>query len=145
MGASRSGQWQFVYQRRLAPTADAGRWPHHAMRHFRLSLLVVLGAVVISLPATASMMVGTHNWSVAGPGGHYGLIEEEYIALTGEHVGWDTLVLCGPCHVTLPCRMWATITIGVVFCCLAVAVVFKGCRYVKRCALANKHLQPTPR
>jgi hypothetical protein len=27
MRASRSGQWQFVYQWRLASTADASRWP----------------------------------------------------------------------------------------------------------------------
>jgi hypothetical protein len=26
MGASRSGHWQFLYQWRLAPTADSGRW-----------------------------------------------------------------------------------------------------------------------
>ena len=35
MGASRSGQRQFERPRRLAPTADAGRWPkEHAAIHY---------------------------------------------------------------------------------------------------------------
>jgi hypothetical protein len=33
MGASRSGQWQFVYQWWLAPTADAGRWAGFGYRY----------------------------------------------------------------------------------------------------------------
>jgi hypothetical protein len=64
------------------------------------------------------MMFTTRDWSVAAIGGHYGFIETEFVALSGEHVGWETLIAFGPFHFALPCRA----PVAVVLCAIASAI-----------------------
>jgi hypothetical protein len=74
MGASRSGQFQFVRHRRLAPTAHARRW---AIRQMRMSKHIV---VVVLLLASINVCFGSEadlvfiaEWTFPGPGGRYGI------------------------------------------------------------------------
>jgi hypothetical protein len=81
------------------------------MRRLVSISFVVLALAILSPSAKASMFRTTRDWSVIGPGGHYGFIESEFSALSGEHVAWETSVACGPLHFNLPCRAPFSVTL----------------------------------
>jgi hypothetical protein len=46
----------------------------------------------------------SRSWSVTGPGGSYGIFESAGVTLLDESVAWETQIVCGPFHLTLPCQ-----------------------------------------
>jgi hypothetical protein len=89
------------------------------LRHFVPYLVATLITLFSCFPAFGSMTLPTHDWSVVGPGGIYGLVENEFVTLSGQHVGHETWVLCGPIQLDFPFRLPTTIAILVAACAVA--------------------------
>jgi hypothetical protein len=87
--------------------------------------VVLLGiALLVSLPAPALAsceIVIEHNWSVVGPGGHYGIFQYQ----TGPRpFNASTAVLLGPHHFQIPAPLFAILAgcglpvLGIIALCL---------------------------
>lgn len=70
----------------------------------RRAVFILLVLFLYCTSARAAIFHATRNWSVAAPGGRFGFIESEFITLRDEHVGWETILACGPLHVAVPFR-----------------------------------------
>ena len=104
-------------------------------RSISISLIAVTAFLFCS-SAEASMMFTRRNWSFPAPGGRYGFIETEFVTLQGQHAGWETAVVCGPLHFTLPCQVpGAVISVAVasvVVGWLAIVVASRFRKYAHR-------------
>jgi hypothetical protein len=74
MGASRSGQWQSLYQWRLAPTADGGRSLAMGITTVRSDYIVVLALLLVRAWASGNPVV------IGGPSSPWGAV------MTSEHL-----------------------------------------------------------
>src|SRR5258705_10468396 len=76
----------------------------------RISVTVVLLLAVAQFAALAdSGIVIEHNWSVIGPGGHYGVFQYQ----TGPGpFDARTVVTLGPRHFQIPAPLFAVLAVG---------------------------------
>jgi len=66
MGASRSGQWQFARLRRLAPTADAGRWTGARLMKPPFPKRSIFGLAFLMYAVAVSSAQGVFTFDLAG-------------------------------------------------------------------------------
>jgi hypothetical protein len=105
---------------------------------YRATLLVILLLAMLRVPAIAScQVVIEHNWSVIGPGGHYGVFQ--YRTGPGPFDA-DTALLFGPRNADIPLPLYA-----IMFACavpvLALLALF--CRGICAEASFSKKIQRT--
>lgn len=107
----------------------------------RVILVGTLLLLLLQASALASCeVVIEHNWSVVGPGGHYGVFQYQ----TGAGLfDAGTAVLLGPHHFQIPAPLFAILAA----CGLPVLGIFAF--YLRRVSseppATNQHMQPTPR